>query len=99
MDKESLDKKKTNNNNKNNNNNNNNNRYREYMGAGRYGIFLRAFNSIAHEWDAELNSRKESSYLQATMYYFVYHIDTISLYWQEKSTLLTNENKGSTIPE
>ena len=49
MDKESLDKKKTNNNNKNNNNNNNNNRYREYMGAGRYGIFLRAFNSIAHE--------------------------------------------------
>ena len=27
------------------------------------------------------------------MYYFVYHIHTIALYWQEKSTLLTNENK------
>ena len=46
------------------------------MGACKYGIFLRAFNSIAHEWDAELNSRKESSYLQATMYYFVYPVDT-----------------------
>ena len=66
------------------------------MGACRYGIFLREFNSIANEWDAELNSRKESSYLQVTMYYFVYHIDTISTYWREKSTLLTNENKGST---
>ena len=27
------------------------------------------------------------------MYYFVYHIHTIALYWQEKSTLLMNENK------
>ena len=94
MDKESLDKKK-----KQKKQKQKKNRYREYMGACKYGIFLRAFNSIAHEWDAELNSRKESSYLQATMYYFVYPIDTISLYWQEKSTLLTNENKGSTIPE
>ena len=31
--------------------------------------------------------------LQAIMYYFVYHINTIALYWQEKSTLLMNENK------
>ena len=27
------------------------------------------------------------------MYYFVCHIDTIAFHWQEKSTLLTNENK------
>ena len=26
------------------------------------------------------------------MYYFVYHINTIALYWQEKSTLLLNES-------
>ena len=63
------------------------------MGARRYGISLRVFNSIAHEWDVELNTRREISYLQATMYYFVYHINTIAFYWQEKSTLLMNENK------
>ena len=27
------------------------------------------------------------------MYYFVCHIDTIAFHWQEKSTLLMNENK------
>ena len=46
MDKESLDKKKTN---KKKKQKNKKNRYREYMGACKYGIFLRAFNSIAHE--------------------------------------------------
>ena len=48
--------------------------------------------SAANEWDVELNTRREISYLQATMYY-VFHINTIALYWQEKSTLLMNENK------
>ena len=32
-------------------------------------------------------------YLQATMYYFVYHINTIALHWEEKPTSLMNENK------
>ena len=27
------------------------------------------------------------------MYYFVYHINTIALYWEEKPTSLMNENK------
>ena len=63
------------------------------MGPHRYGISLRVFNSIAHEWDVELNTRREIPYLQATMYYFVYHINTIALYWQEKPTSLMNENK------
>ena len=63
------------------------------MGACRYGISLRVFNSIAHEWDVELNTRREIPYLQATMYYFVYHINTIALYWEEKPTSLMNENK------
>ena len=63
------------------------------MGARRYGISLRVFNSIAHEWDVELNTRSEIPYLQATMYYFVYHINTIALYWEEKPTSLMNENK------
>ena len=27
------------------------------------------------------------------MYYFVYHINTIALYWREKPTLSMNENK------
>ena len=41
----------------------------------------------------ELNTRREIPYLQATMYYFVYHINTIALYWEGKPTSLTNENK------
>ena len=63
------------------------------MGPRRYGISLRVFNSIAHEWDVELNTRREIPYLQATMYYFVYHINTIALYWEEKPTSLMNENR------
>ena len=63
------------------------------MGARRYGISLREFNSVAHKWDVELNTRREISYLQVTRYYFVYHVNTIAFYWQEKSTLLMNENK------
>ena len=63
------------------------------MGARRYGISLRVFHSIAHEWDVDLNTRREIPYLQATMYYFVYHINTRALYWEEKPTSLRNENK------
>ena len=63
------------------------------MGAGRYGISLRVFNSIAHERDVELSTRREIPYLQATMYYFVYHVNTIALYGKEKPTSLMNENK------
>ena len=63
------------------------------MGARRYGISLRVFNSIGHEWDVELNTSREIPYLQATMYYFVYHRNTIALYWEEKPTSLMNENK------
>ena len=63
------------------------------MGAHRYGISLWVFNLIAHKWDVELNTRRETPYLQATMYYFVYHINTIALYWEEKPTSLMNENK------
>ena len=34
--------------------------YRElYMGARRYGISLRVFNSISHEWDVEFYTRRE----------------------------------------
>ena len=65
----------------------------EIMGVRGYGISLGVFSSIAHEWDVELNTRTEISYLQTTMYYFVYHINTIALYCQQKSTLLMNENK------
>ena len=32
------------------------------------------------ERDVKLNTRREIPYLQATMYYFVYHINTIALY-------------------
>ena len=31
--------------------------------------------------------------VSATMHYFVYHINTIVLYWEEKPTSLINENK------
>ena len=49
------------------------------------------FNSIAHEWDVELNTRRKIPHLQATMYYFVYHINIIA--WEEKPTSLMNENE------
>ena len=63
------------------------------MGARRYGISLRLFNSIAHSWAVKLNMSRKIPYLQATMYYFVYHINTIALYWEEKPNSLMNENK------
>ena len=50
------------------------------MGARRYGISLRVFNSVAHERDVELNTRRQIPYLQATMYDFDYHINTKALY-------------------
>ena len=40
-----------------------------------------------------MNTRREISYPQEAMYYFVYHINTIALYRQEKSTSLMNESK------
>ena len=49
------------------------------MGARGYGISPRVFNSIAHEWDVQLNTRREIPYLQATMYYFVYHVNEIAV--------------------
>ena len=55
--------------------------------------------SAANEWDVELNTRREIPYLQATMYYFVYHINTIALYWKEKPTSLMNENKWIDNPK
>ena len=54
--------------------------------------------STANEWDVELNRRREISSTQGTMYYFVYRINTIALSWQEKSTLLMNENKRIASP-
>ena len=51
--------------------------------------------SAANKWDVEWKTRGEISYPQATicLYYFVYHTNTVALYWQEKSTLLMIENK------
>ena len=63
------------------------------MGARRYGISLRVFNSIAHEWaqrTSEMSSwtreEKFHIYKQPCIIFF-YHINTIALYWQENSTL------------
>ena len=41
----------------------------------------------------DLNTLREISYLQATMYDFFYRINTLVFYWQEKSSLSMNENK------
>ena len=80
--------------------------YRElYMGARRYGISLRVFNSTSHSFAAltremsSLTREEKSPYLHATMCYFVYHINIIALYWEEKLASLMNENNESTIPE
>ena len=62
------------------------------MGTRRYGISPWVFNSIAHESDIDLNTRRELiTYLQETMYSIVFYINTVGLYWQEKSTLLINK--------
>ena len=63
------------------------------MGASTYGISLQVFNSLVCKWDVKLNTRREILHLQATMYYFVYHMKTIALYWEEKPTSLMNENR------
>ena len=60
--------------------------------------------SAANEWHVELNMRREIPYLQVTIYYFVYHINTIAYNWEGKPTSLMNENKwidnpGITIVE
>ena len=55
--------------------------------------------SAANEWGVELNARREIPYLQVTIYGFVYHINTIALYWEEKPTSLMNENKWIDNPQ
>ena len=40
----------------------------------------------ADKWDIKFYNSREISYLQATVYYFVYYINTIALYWQENKT-------------
>jgi hypothetical protein len=42
------------------------------MGARRYEIYLQVFKL---EWDIEFEHKKINSYLQASMYYFVYYIN------------------------
>ena len=49
--------------------------------------------------DVELNTKREIPYLQATMYYFVYHINIIALYREEKPTSVMNKNNESSISE
>ena len=49
--------------------------------------------TAANERDFELNTRRKIPYLQATVFYFVYNINTIALYLEEKPTSLMNENK------
>ena len=63
------------------------------MGTSTYGISLQVCNSPAYKWDVKLNTRREILHLRATMYYFVYHMNTIALYWEEKPTSLMNENR------
>ena len=44
-----------------------------------------------------MGARRYGISLQATMYYFVYLVDTIAFYWQEKSSLLMNKKKKERI--
>ena len=69
------------------------------MRAHRYGISRWVFNSIAHEWAQRTSEVLIWTHLQATMYYFVYHINTVALYWEEKPTSLMNENKWIDNPQ
>ena len=50
--------------------------------------------TAVNKWDVELNMRRINLYPKATMYYFVYNINTTDLKWQDlKLTLLMKENK------
>lgn len=62
------------------------------MGACRYGISLQVFTHTS--WvRCQVEHKKRIPYLQPNMYYFVYHINTIALFQQEKLTSLMNEKK------
>ena len=66
-------------------------------GTRSYGISLRLFKLVAREWeqwDVESNTRTDIPYLQATMYYFVYYINTIALYRKVKPIILKTKNRG-----
>ena len=63
-----------------------------FAGAATY-IEINTWARVDMKFLFELNTRIEIPYLQATMYYFVYHIKNIALYWKEKPTSLMNENK------
>ena len=73
------------------------------MGTHRYGISLWVFNSIAHELAQQMSEmsswtqEEKIPYLQASMYYFVYHTNIIV--WEEKLTSLMNENKWINNPQ
>ena len=72
--------------------------YREkYMGARRYGISLRT-GERSEQVRCRVEHEKRNFISASNDVLFVYHINTITLYWQEKSTLSTNENEGSIIP-
>ena len=45
------------------------------MSARRYGISLRVLKTRYPDIDIKLNTRKDSPFLKAAMYYFVYYID------------------------
>lgn len=63
-------------------------------------LFSCSLNLIAaSEWDIGLNTGREIPFLRATMHYFVHYINTICLYWGEKSTLFMNVKIGCTIRE
>ena len=54
--------------------------------------------SAANDWDTRREHEKRNFISTTTMYYFVYHINTIALYWEEKPTSLTKENKWNDKP-
>ena len=54
----------------------------------------RQLTSERSEWvRCQVEHEKRNSCIQATMCYFVYHRNTIALYWEEKPTSFLNEYK------
>lgn len=51
------------------------------MGVRRYGIFLLVFNSISQRYRREIPHLQ----MQATMYYFIYYINTVFRYYTDKN--------------
>ena len=54
--------------------------------------------SAVNEWDVEVNTRRGIPCLEATMYYFIYHINRINSPFVTRKAVFINERKYKNPP-